>query len=276
MPLHLQSITKDDQRPEYLADLLTMAGESPDELFVSEDRYILSRFFLNDEVSQTPFGSIVFTMKVDDENKALMIIDLDIVLSNENRTSLRFLALRNGSSDANEYYDAETEEDNAHLELETVCRHIVRDEQLVDSCRDVSISAFPFQLTVHENIDAYNKWAGFGKGIKVRDTEYTVHGFSPHFMMPGGTLGAEKEEESFSYLLGTVRSWRDVRWKIGENALDFTVVWLDTALGEIPAAMSREVFDLTELKAGAIIAMNAYIKADLSRPEDFSKSKRDS
>ena len=89
--------------------------------------------------------------------------------------------------------------------------------------------------------------------------------------MPGGILGGNKEEdESYSFLLGKVLSWQDVRWMIGENALDFVIVWLDTALGEIPAAMGREVFDLSKLKEGAIIAMNADIKADLSNSKDFT------
>lgn len=37
VPLHLQSITNNDQKPEYLTDLLMMAGESPDELFASAE-----------------------------------------------------------------------------------------------------------------------------------------------------------------------------------------------------------------------------------------------
>ena len=268
MPLHLQSITNDDQRPEYLADLLIAVGESPDELCVCQKKYILSRFILTDENTGSPFGKIVYTLKVDDEEKAVFIIDLDITLDNESKTAVHFLSLRNGSSDSNEYYDAMTEEDQAHFELETVCRHVV-EEDLVGTCRDVSISAFPFQLTVHNNIDEYNKWAGFGKEISVGDTDFKVHGFSEHFMMPGGTFGEKDDDEHFSYLLGTVLSWREVRWTIGDNAFDFLVVWLDTGLGKIPAAMSRDVFDLSQLKEGAIIAMSADIKADLSAPGDF-------
>ena len=133
----------------------------------------------------------------------------------------------------------------------------------------MSISAFPFQLTVHNSIDEYNSWAGFGKGISVGGTDYKVHGFSEHFIMPGGTFGEEDEDEHYSFLLGTVLSWREVSWKIGENALPFLIVWLDTALGVIPAAMSSEVFDLSQLKEGAIIAMSADIKADLSVQDDF-------
>ncbi len=270
MPLHLQSIINDDQNPKYLTDLLMMVNGTPDEIFVSKDRYIMLRFVLKDEMTGNPFGKLVFTMKDDNEQNAVMILDLDITLDNDNRTALRFLDLRNGSSDSNEYYNAKTEEDDVHLELETVCRHTLSGP-LVDSIRDVSISAFPFQLTVYKNIEDFNKWAGFGKGQKVANMEFTVHGFSERFMMPGGALGGKKEDdESYSFFLGKVLSWQDVRWMLGENALDFVIVWLDTALGIIPAAMGRDVFELSQLEEGAIIAMDADVKADLSMPGVFS------
>ncbi|MBQ3216741.1 MAG: hypothetical protein IJB35_02875, partial [Oscillospiraceae bacterium] len=60
----------------------------------------------------------------------------------------------------------------------------------------------------------------------------------------------------------------------GEAALPFVLAKVDTALGAIPVAMGREVFDLKELKAGCIVAMNADIKADLARDEDFMYTNR--
>ena len=263
MPLHLQSIVNDEKESEYIADLLLLTCETPDGAFVSEDKYLHTLLRLKDDVTDDPFGKLVFTIKINDEENTLQILDLDITLDNENRTELRFLDLRPGSSDANEYYDAYTEENGAHLELETVCRHAVK-EELTGSCRDVSISAFPFKLSVFENLKAYNKAIGMDKKIKVKGTEYSVCGMSEYFIMPGGTLGTEEEEESFTYLLGTVTSWKDVRWRLGKNVLEFVLVWLDTALGRIPAAMGRDVFDLSDLAIGSLIAMYADIKADMS------------
>lgn len=269
MPLHLQSIKDDDQIPRHMTDLLMICRQDPDEFFMAEDKYIHTRFALTDELTGDPFGKLVFTMKNDDEQKHIEIIDVDITLDNEKRTAVHILALRAGSSDANEYYDAMTEDDEAHFELETVSRHIIR-EPLENTVRNVSISAFPFQATIYEDIEAFNRWAGFGKEINVKGLDYKVHGYSERFIMPGGTFSSKKEDdETYTFLLGTVKSWKEVRWSLGEDTLDFIIVRLDTALGVIPAAMGREVFDLSLLKEGAIIAMNADIKAELAKPEDY-------
>ena len=269
MPLHLQSLTNDYQDHDLLTSLLMLATENPDGFLVTEDKYLLSRYALSDEPSGMPFGSLVITMKVCDEENVIRILDLDITLENESRTVLHFLEMRDGSSDSNEYYEAETEKDGSHLELETVCRHAIRDS-LSDSVRDVSISAFPFQLSVFEDIEAFNQWAGFDKEINVKGMDFYVHGFSEHFIMPGSAQRMMKEDdEIFSFLLGKVDSWKEIRWKIGDRELEFVIIRLDTALGTIPVAAGREVFDLSGLAKGAIIAMSADIKADLSRPGDF-------
>ena len=80
----------------------------------------------------------------------------------------------------------------------------------------------------------------------------------------------KKEDEHYSFVVGTVRSFSDVRWAFGDYELDFVIAHVDTALGCIPVAMGRDVFDLSALDVGSIIGMNADVKVDLSSSDDFT------
>lgn len=79
----------------------------------------------------------------------------------------------------------------------------------------------------------------------------------------------KKSDESYSFVVGKVVSYQDVEIALGETVLSFVLAKVDTALGVIPVAMSRDVFELEKLEVGCIIAMNADIKADLAKDEDF-------
>ena len=268
MPLHFQSITQKDQSPELLSELFGAPFENPSSVFVSKNKYIHSQTDIRNEISGEIFGKLVYTIKTNEEKQVNELLDLDIVLNNDTKTRLRFLSLREGSSDANEYYDVEIAEDDGRLEVETVNRHSVEGE-LVGTEREVGICAFPFELTVYESIEAFNKTMGFDREIRVKGLDLPVHGFSEKFIMPGGAMSRDKEDGSYTFLLGRVIGFRDVCWCLGTIELNFIIARLDTALGVIPAAMSREVFDLSNLSENAIVAMNADIKADLADLKDF-------
>lgn len=153
--------------------------------------------------------------------------------------------------------------------METVNRYVV-DGELIDTEREVFISAFPFSLSVYADMDTFNEWAGFKKDAKVRGTDLKLAGFSDKFIMPGGVLNSNKRhDESYSFVIGRVVSFRNVEVSFGETVLLFVLSQVDTALGVIPVPMSRDVFDLENLEVGCIVAMNTDIKADVARNEDF-------
>ena len=211
---------------------------------------------------------------VNDEQKALEVLDLDFILNTSEYTELKFLNKRNGSSDSNEYYDVETTSEGQHLQIETVNRHTISDDSIEDCERKVRISVFPFELSVYKDMDAFNKWAGFGDGKEVGNTGLKVGGFSETFAMPGGMFKEKADDESYSFLVGRVKSFRDVQVSFGEISWDFVLANVYTALGTVPVAMGREVFDLSALEPEVIVAMNADVKADMSKPEDFTYPKK--
>lgn len=273
MPLHLNSITNDSQNSEPLAWMLQKGMDECDSIFITEDQKCFHiRCNILDRLSGQNIGKLVYTILHGE--KTLEIKDLDIVWNNDTPTLLQFNTLRDGSSDSNEYYKAETVEEGQHLEIETVNRHVVS-EDILNTEREVFISAFPFELSVYADIDAFNEWAGFNCEITVGNTDLKVCGFSERFMMPGGMFNDKKKsDESYSFVVGKVVSYRDVEIAFGETVYPFVLAMIDTALGVIPVSMGREVFDLESLKVGCIVAMNADIKADLARDENFKYPNR--
>ena len=271
MPIHLNSITNSNRKTEAFAWLLQQGMDGCDSVFMSEDqRYFHIRCNIIDRLSGDGIGRIIYTVMRGEQ--VLEIKDIDIVWNNPVTTFLHFNTLKDGSSDANEYYEVHTVETEQHLDIETVNRHVVSTE-LINTERAVYISAFPFELSVYDDIDAFNRWAGFGREMTAGDTDLRVVGLSEKFTMSGGLFGDKKQEnESYSFVIGKVVSYRDVEIAFGETAYSFVLAQMDTALGVIPVAMGREVFDLRDLQEGCIIAMNADIKADLATDKDFMRS----
>lgn len=266
MPLHFGSITQDSQDSRLLEYLIHDGLDGADVYLASKDKkYLHVARYMRDSVSGDRIGKIVYTLFNDHERKTLQILDIDIVLDGGQVTQLNFLQKLPDSSDANEYYDVEVVDGQQHLRIETVNRHCV-DGEILGSTQEVLASAFPFRLSIHEDIDALNRELGFKeRPIRLGDTEMKMGGLSPTFAAPSDVFhNQEFDGEVFSYVIGVVKSTRDVTIEFGERSLPFTIVLLESALGSLPTAVSREVFDLEELAPGKVISMFADIKADFA------------
>lgn len=273
MPLHFNAITNDTQNATALTWILQNGMDECDSAFVSQDQqYFHIQTPVNDILSQKEIGKIVYTIKRNEECEALEILDLDFILLSDEYTSLRFLKKCNGSSDSNEYYEVEAVSEGQHLEIETVNRHTVTSE-IEGSERDVRISIFPFELSVYNDIDDFNAWVGVTDEKVIGNTDLKLGGFAETFAMPGRLFDDKNDDESYSSLVGKVKSFTDVQIQFGEVTWSFVLAKVFTALGTVPIAMGREVFDLRNLAPESIVAMNADVKADLSRPENFKYAK---
>ena len=65
--------------------------------------------------------------------------------------------------------------------------------------------------------------------------------------------------------IGKIDNYKFYEGFEGEEEVEFIIIQLDTAIGTIPVAVSREVFDLEKLYAGKIIVMFADIKIDFAK-----------
>ena len=264
MPLHLNALTNND-RDGLLAYLLQNGMDHAEDAIASEDKRILHLANpMWDASSGERIGKFVYTLLIDDAHKALEVIDIDITLDSAETAELRFLEKLPQSSDANEYYDVETADNGIRLQIETVNRNFLPGD-IVDTVQRVCACAFPFQLTVYDDMDALNEAVGLKKTVKVNGTDMSVGGLSSIFAAPG-SLGSTDGSESdvYSLMVGIVRDVRDVSVKFGERMLAFAIVQLESALGLLPVAMGRDVFDLDKLAPGRAIMMNADVKADFA------------
>lgn len=240
MPLRFRSIMSGNG--EELLDWLMEENLGSARLnYVPHADFMLATTTLKDGLTNTDMGKIVYTFELVDNE--MQLLDIDIVLRNSNTTGLEFCHMLPGSSDANEYYQAEIVDAGARVNIETVNRHTIEGE-LQGSVRNVSVSAFPFQLSVYDSIEAFQKETGVP--------------FSDKY------AGCSFGDEIYATVVGKVMAARDVRMQAGDRSIDFVIAWLDTALGMIPAAMSRDVFDLESLAPGKTVVMNANLKADLA------------
>ena len=63
-----------------------------DPLYISKDKTIVhSRKRMKDTLTGEEFGSILYTLKIEQPIKKLSIIDIDIVLDNDNKTKFQLL-----------------------------------------------------------------------------------------------------------------------------------------------------------------------------------------
>lgn len=274
MPLHLEAIAGDAIHKELFTWTVMEGMDGCDSVYISKDRtFYHVQAPMKDQDTCEQIGRIVYTLRDDNEKKIREILDIDLVLDNPQYTTLHFDRMRDKSSDSNEYYDVVTSDKGQHLTIETVNRRTV-EEEILDTDRQASISLFPFQLTVFRDLEELNRWAGYPHKIKVGDFQMDLGGLGEKFAMPGGLFAEEgEEEECYSVLVGTVTSMRDVCVRMGKHDVSFAIAWIECALGCVPAAMSREVFLLDELKPGCVICMNVDVKADLSTPDVFLRAR---
>lgn len=263
MPLRLDAIMN-DRSSDVLTWLLEKELQSANDVFATRDgRYLHISSIFSDAKTHTPIGRYVFTLFQDKERKALQILDMDIVLNNAFPVCLEFATRYKPSSDANEYYEVQTEEEH-HLCVETVNRHTVPGD-ILGTKQTVYVSAFPFKVSIYNDLAELNHTLGLDKRIlKIGDEEYTIGGLSDTFTALGGVLSGEQkaEQDPWSTMVGVVHSYHDATLQFGNRACEVCIVLLKTALGVLPTIMGKERFETDKLSPGKVILMDACIKAN--------------
>ncbi len=264
MPIHLSSISATADGNGILAAMLKGALDHSDAAVVSEDgSYIQMCQFMEDSLTGQRIGKLIYTMFRNAEEKALNVLDLDMTLDSGDAVELRFLEKLPDSTDANEYYEVGVVGEGQHLQVETVNRYFIK-ERVEGTVRKVRTSAFPFKMNVFEDHDALNQNLGYlGNGEE--EQRMAPFGLHERFAAPGSLFQKSGSGgETYSVIAGTIRSVRDVVVRFGEYSVSFAIALVESALGLLPAAMGRDVFDLDGLVPGAAVFMYADIKADFA------------
>lgn len=264
MPVHFNSFIADNDeqlRTKLFSDIVSKYTEDAEDIFVSDDKkkIHITNYFKNIKTKEN-IGKVVITLIVREDN--IELVDTDIVLLNENRTKLHFEEKLEESSEANEYYIVYELNQEKHFDIETVNRYTISNN-IEGNDIDVYLSAFPFQLDVFENEEELNKAMGMGKEIDIPAIGKKVITIDPKLMSDGRVMTGSNEPCSF--VIGEVKDFKDVEVSIADNNIKFTILIINTAIGDMPVATNGENFDLSKLKKGALIGMVADIKADFKK-----------
>lgn len=264
MPVHFNSFIADKEeelKNKLFSSIVTKYTQDAEDVYASDDKKkIHMSNFIREVTTNEIMGKVVITLIVNDEVHELQIVDVDITLKNDNISTLQFENKLDPSSEANEYWDV-ISEDGAHFQIETVNRYSLNKDTIVNTNQKVSLSVFPFQLDLYENEDELNKALGFEKPVQVADTGMMVKGFSSKMMAVGGVFTG-KFNEPCSFIIGEIEYYRDVTLNIADVNIDFTIVYINTAIGIMPVATNRKNFKLDQLKKGNLLATLADVKAD--------------
>ena len=197
MPLHLEALTEHGTT-EILTWILQNPLQNANDAFGSQKNekiYAVVSYPLSDSTTREEIGKYVFTVFTNMEQQCNEIIDIDIVLNNTNSTKLLFENRLSQSSDSNEYYEVVTKELDQHLVVETVNRYTVPDE-IEGKEKEVFVSAFPFELTIFETVEAYNKFCGFEKPVGGRQNRFEDIRTRNHICLPRQYAGANRRRSS--------------------------------------------------------------------------------
>ena len=263
MPVHFDSIMENEEKENSVfLGIVKKDLDNPSDVFINgtKEIIIITKDIFNKDDMEI-IGKEVITTKLSHEDECFEILDVDLTLFNENKITLEFDSKLEESSVSNEYYDVHTIDNDVHFQIETVNRYKVEDKVIVNTKKDVYLSVFPFVLSIFNTMKEVNKALGILKPIKVKDLDLDVTGYSEEFVGCGDVFVGHIS----SVIVGRVVSFSSVNAVIGEEEVSFTIIKVKTALGIIPVAASKDVFDLSNLKKDKLIVMIANVKADFEK-----------
>lgn len=254
MPLHLDLIT-DNKPSDMLAGILQKDFYEADSAVVNKDKtyFTGSKSFVDKNGKDIIGKAVISGAQRTDHNE---VIDVDIVLKNNNAVEVEFCEKYDESSETTEVYEVEC--DDVRFEVETVNRIAIEGE-ILNTKQKVYLSAFPFKVSLFNNIDEFNEWAGVKKPIQVGDTDIKVSGFSETFMGCGTGLG---QEVPCTNMIGKIENIREIKTIIGGMKTEFIIAYVRTAVGVIPTCIKSNTFKKNELQVGKLMVAFAYMKAD--------------
>lgn len=270
MPLHLESVTNKENSGIVAWIFQNQLNECED-VFVAKDKLCahLSKDII-DKVSQNKVGEYIFTIKTNFENKTNELLDVDIIFKNPSNAQIKLIEKLSPSSDANEYYNAEIKE-GGHFQIETVNRYLIKDD-LEGKIHNVNLSAFPFKLSLYDDIETLNADFGFNAEVSVGGTEMTVVGFSETFIAPSDLFKDDIDsDETFSFVIGKITKLQNCRIEMNNEICDFVIAQLDTAVGNLTTVINPERYDIEGIAEGKIICMGADIKANFKLNDKYPK-----
>ncbi|MDD5792327.1 MAG: hypothetical protein PUD22_07075 [Erysipelotrichaceae bacterium] len=248
MPIHFESFgICEDESGDILSSLIDYVEENAKHIFASDDKKIIHLTAeLNDSDNKRVLG-IVLSMQMHEDFVEILDIDVTSLYASKNHLSFDY---RIGDRNITSYYDV-MDNSGHHFEIETVNCTVIKGK-LVGGSYDVSMTAFPFDIEIHDNIEALNKEKGLDS-IKFKD----------NFTAPSSLFG---DHDVYTYVIGKIKSINYHTINLAEK--EIPIVIMKTMVGDLELTAVLASSLLPKVPAvGDVIEMYAYINADLSTKE---------
>lgn len=262
MPLNVQSLTSKDSKNIFVQIVNKELSDADDIILSKDKKYISMNKTIIDTKTGNKIGAFVFSVFQNDEMQALEIVDIDIILDNNKYTEIKFTERKDNPSDYTESYIVETEDGENHFEVEAVNWASIGSD-LTGGKYKAYLSAFPEVFNIYDDIRAFNSSIGFNGPVQIKGTDIKVSGLGESFMSTGDIFSSKKDTEAISFIIGRIKDFRDVSVQLNDDTLDFVIVDVETGVGNMPVAVGRDVFDLSNIGIGKIVEMYTTVKADL-------------
>lgn len=264
MPLHLDSLTTQSITPEEFMDIAVSVLDQADDYYQPIDSLIHTRTYLKDQEYGDTIAHFVVSMYFNRKEGRNEILDVDMTLESIFPKTMQFYRKIGEASLASQQYSVSWPcFPDQTFWVETVNR-FTEEPNLEGKKIEGSFSFFPKRVTLFENMMELNRAYGLPSEIQnpdLREIGLGSVGFSDDFLAV---------VEGLPKLFGTVNSVRDVKTQIGSLPLEFTLVRARTALGVLPVAMSRDVFDIDGIQKGSVLDMSGVLNFDFSKLNQFT------
>lgn len=268
MPMHLEALAPIMPSQQELGDACYALVEMANDCHSPFDGLAHLRTRMVDRISGEIIGNFITTIYADEKANMNRLVDVAISFNSDDPVILQLGTKRGGDSPASEHYNATYEGMTEQpLWIETVNR-FTQHMDLEGKEVEATLSIFPTNLDLYDDVDALNEAYGMNKPIEhpyLREIGITNIRYSDNFLAV---------TEGMNMLFGTVLSFRDVRVEVEKMILDFVLAEVRTTFGSVPIALSRDYFDLKGVHPGSVVAMYAIICADLAAPGDFQPVSR--
>lgn len=255
MPIRFESFIKEGDKNEknIAKDIINTCNSWGIASFRSKaPKYFMFEYPLTDEYTKQEFGLITNLIKIEDSKFKLR--DCHLTINAEPKKIHLYKHLPDADEETHDYYLAKEDSlfPTPSFVVELVNRQAIWDEKLENKNVYAGLSAFAYQIEIFDDLDEYNKRFNSTEETPNLNFDYNL----------AAAIDAEGEDPC-TFFQGEILDVQDVKAKLKENEIGFSIITIDCFLGPLKLVASRDVFNLSKLEKGKLLVTVATIKANL-------------
>ena len=258
MPIRFESFIREGDKNEknIVSDIVSTCNSWGFASFESKTpKYFMYEYPLIDEYTKKEFGLITNLLKI--ENSKIIIRDCNLTINAEPKRIHLHKHLKVSDEETHDYYLAKEDSlfPTPSFVIEAVNRHAIWDKKLEGKDFYVGLSAFAYGFAVWDSLEEFNKHYNDTSNHPPKNTITKVG-------LDSATIINEKDDNPCTLFLGEVLDIQDVKVKLKENEIKFSIITIDCFLGLLKLVAGKDVFYFGGIEKGKILEIIATIKAN--------------